>query len=24
MNIGDASKIAGLPVKTVRYYTDIG
>jgi hypothetical protein len=23
MNIGDASKIAGLPVKTVRYYTAI-
>ena len=24
MNIGDASKIVGLPVKTVRYCTDIG
>ncbi|MEM6906122.1 MAG: Cu(I)-responsive transcriptional regulator [Pseudomonadota bacterium] len=24
MNIGDAAKAAGLPVKTVRYYADIG
>ncbi len=24
MNIGDASRISGLPVKTVRYYEDIG
>jgi len=24
MNIGNASKITGLPVKTVRYYEDIG
>jgi len=24
MNIGDASKISDLPVKTVRYYEDIG
>jgi MerR family copper efflux transcriptional regulator len=24
MNIGDASKRAGLPAKTIRYYEDIG
>jgi Cu(I)-responsive transcriptional regulator len=24
MNIGKASKLSGLPVKTVRYYSDIG
>lgn len=24
MNIGDASRVVGLPVKTVRYYEDIG
>jgi len=24
MNIGDASKATGLPVKTIRYYEDIG
>lgn len=24
MNIGDAAKFAGMPVKTIRYYEDIG
>ncbi len=24
MNVGQAAKISGLPVKTVRYYSDIG
>ena len=24
MNIGDASALCGLPVKTIRYYEDIG
>ncbi len=24
MNIGDASSLSGLPVKTIRYYEDIG
>jgi len=24
MNIGDVSKLAGLPAKTIRYYEDIG
>ena len=24
MNVGQAAKLAGLPVKTVRYYADIG
>lgn len=24
MNIGDAANVAGLPVKTIRYYEDIG
>ena len=24
MNIGDAAKLSGLPIKTIRYYEDIG
>ena len=24
MNIGDVAKLSGLPIKTIRYYEDIG
>ena len=24
MNIGDAAKLSGLPIKTIRYYENIG